>query len=578
MELPRLPTELPQARRYTRAFHGEQGKKFKSQDTITINIPPISNTYMSKDTKLHFDFDMIYNEASTKTLTDIFKQISTITTSGTNTVSDGKAIAAWNFFGVDEDRHDLGDRPINAYTKPTPTFDINGPYGLIHRIQVFDYLGNTLLEDIQQHDLLTAQFADFWFKDDNMEIDRPRVVDFYEKTSEDTVVRKWPCSRLLPSTYGGQNEKIAVSEFDIVDELDGDKIDYGSPFKGIVPADVGTSQSYSLDLFSFLGKFSDKFVPLHNGYKVVFTLNDFSVPIVFNTPLGGCNVTYRDFTGVTHTTTMDPSIKAAYISNVYIRTDLLEISPELDSKVDKMIFSTAWKYQKDFFPYIDFSKGMGLHNGNRPPFSKRITPDLKSINKIFIGQRYSHPFRGKQNLGFRMRNYLDRTRLLFNKSEVCKMTDTMEFYAATEQSMEKRFDDYLDINDFVVDSFSSTGTNGQQLVPVSYEKRKLISEYLAKTANYDTAKWWPSATNTSPWSDLPSPLSTQFQGRFLVSFDTKIPGASESSVAGIDSSKNVLEYEIESDSSVCEKVDIDVFIEHDAFIYVDPGKSTSVSF
>ena len=578
MELPRLPTELPQARRYTRSFHGEQGKRFQSQDSITINIPPVSNTYMSKDTKVHFDFDMIYNEASTNTLTEIFKTISTITTNGTNVASDAKAITAWNFFGVDENQLDLGNRPVNAYTKPIPTFDINGPYGLIQRIQVFDFLGNTLLEDIQRHDLLTAQFADFWFKDDNMEIDRPRIVDFYENTSQDTLVRKWPCSRLTPSSYGGQNEKLAISQFDIVDTLDGDTIEYGSPFKGIIPADVSVSQSYSLDLFSFLGKFSDKFVPLHNGYKVVFTLNDFLIPIVFNTPLGECKVTYHDHNGVTHTTTLDPSIKSASVSNVYIRTDLLEVSPELDSGVDKVVFAKAWKYQKDFFPYIDFSKGMGLHNGNRPPFTKRITPDLKSINKIFIGQRYSHTFKGKQNLGFRMRNYLDRVRLLFNKSEVCKMSDAMEFYSATEQAMETRFDDYLDINDFVADSFSSVGTNGQQLVPISYEKRKLISEYLAQAGNYNVAKWWPSVTNTSPWSSLPFPLSTQSQGRFLVSFDTKIPGATSSTVAGIDSSKNVLEYEIGADSSVCEKVDIDVFVEHDSFIFVDPGKSTSVSF
>lgn len=564
MELPREPTEIPQARRYARCFHGEQGKKFREQETITINIPRINNTYMSKDTKLHFDFDMIYQEASTATLNALFKDLASPFQEDSVLFNSDQAKVAWHFFGVDYIKNDLGNRAINVYTKPIPSFDINGPYGLIKRIQVFDYLGNTLLEDVQEHDLLTAQFADFWFKDDNMEIDRPRITDFYESTNQDTRVRKDPCARIFSSTSSFPMEKLAVSKFDIVDDNDNITFESGD---GIVPSTIAISESYSLDLFSFLGRFSDKFVPLHNGFKVVFTLNKFTTPIIFNTPTGDCKVIYKkadDTTTPTGLMQLDPTILSSYISNVYIKSDLLEISPELDSKVDKIIHSQQYKYQKDFFSY----KFNGLVTGPRVPHVKRILPDLKSINKIFIGQRVFDNFTGKQNLGFRIKNYTDRARLLFNKAEVAKQENILESYCSLEQAMQNRFDDYLDITDFCTELFDPNGTAGQQLPIVTYAKRAYIDQYTKN--NPSLTEWWPGFYSGY--------LTTQSQGRFLIAFDTRIPGATSNSVAGIDSSKNILEYELSSDSELCQKADIDVFIEHDSFIMVEPGKSTTVNF
>jgi len=557
MELPREPTEIPQARRYTRCFHGEQGKKFQEQQTITINIPRIQNTYMTKDVKLHFDFDMTYQEASRTKLNEIFL---TIAPNGTLD-TDNQYKAAMDFFGMSQTGVDLGPRPINVYTKPIPTFDVNGPYGLISRIQVFDFLGNTLLEDVQEHDLLTAQFADFWFKDDNMEIERPRITDFFESTTQDMVTRKEPCARYFGSDSTAPNQKLSTTSIDF---LNGSQVSNTKP--GVTPGVVNTSNKYSLDLFSFLGRFSDKFTPLHNGFKVVFTLNKFSIPIQFNTPLGDCIVGYKNSGGVNQGTKLDPTILSANVSNVYIKSDLLEISPELDSKVDKLIFSQGWKYQKDFFTYpFDYND---TYNGPRVPYSRRIIPDLKSVNKIFVGQRPQKGFVGREHLGFRIRNYTDQARLLFNKSEVCKISNVGEAYTSIEQATEQRFDDYLDISDFNTNIPMAYGTDGQQFTIVSYGKQKTIQSYLLNNAM--TALWWPG---------MPSPpLTTQFQGRYLIAFDTRIPGATASSVAGIDTSKNVLEYELSSDSEICLKSDIDVFIQHDSFIMVEPGKSTTVNF
>jgi hypothetical protein len=118
--------------------------------------------------------------------------------------------------------------------------------------------------------------------------------------------------------------------------------------------------------------------------------------------------------------------------------------------------------------------------------------------------------------------------------------------------------------------------------------RDMVDKSIAYTSfgtstNLNYSGWFPGysgvAVNSAGTTYVPYlQLTTLNQGRYLLAFDTRIPGATQNAVAGIDSSKNVLEYEIIPDDDVCWKVNIDVFVEHDAFIHVDPGKSTSVTF
>lgn len=891
MELPREPTALPQARRYNRKFDAQQGKAFAQQDKITIQIPRINHTYLTKDVKLHFDFDMSYLEASSSTWEKVANDLISQTDTWQN-VTVPMVEHACNFFCRDHNGILLSDpaRPINGFTRPVPSFDINGPYGLISRIQVFDYLGNTLLEDIPSHEVLTAQFADVWFKKENVDIQRPRIVD----TSTNDV-RKHPCSTIFPSSLDTTVFPVSVSRFEpeggyelvgntinvsampvllggqqIVGEpleyTSGESISISPPhnvfslsqlneaqqllvrtktfdtglitiealvtdlneyfgmwpynyhfyetgdnrvriwhskfadegsfhvsgtaaalfgFSGeniadpllnntlilntgtyVVPQGKYTSVSNlasvindtipaqftvtsvnndtkikfrnnnpfsmnsvangstintligfpttlqnaietnfqgidivsepihvptlhcQIDLFSFLGRFSDKFVPLHNGYQLVLTLSDFTDAIAFNTPFGNNTVYYHRYdkwyrttdgdlklevvlddeyvitennnmivvktffeneetvhtiliptgtytggaalTAAIHkavtplltaeftatvdemdydqirfistrrfkimkssqaflifvhgqdvpsvaddafigNTPLDSSIVSAKVSNVYLDTDLLEITPDLDGQVDKMVYAQAWKYQKDFFSYADFAK-YDVYDGNRSPFIKRITPDLKSITKVFVGQRpVIYPkASGKQKLGFRIKNYTDTGRLLYNKTEVCAIHGVHEAYAKFKNALGKGLDDYLTLRDFETEEETSYGTNGNQMTIFSFDK---TSSYIPDNLSvlYGTKGWWPGIQGLHP-------LSTHDQGRFLLAFDTRIPGATSNSIAGIDTTKSILEYEIQSRETTCHKVNIDVFVEHDSFIFVDPGKSTSVSF
>lgn len=664
MELPRDPVILPQARRYSRTFPSLQGKKFSSGNQITIDIPAIDRTYLSKDVKLYFDFNITYQEASDETLTYIFQNLR----NGLN-IEDSWNNYAYSFFGYEnKDSTTQVKNPFYAYTKPYPTFDINGAYSLISRLQVFSYLNNTLLEDIPQHDLLTAEFADFWLSDNR---ERP-YGSYTDEYTQQGLIRKQPCSYIYPLDSSILEEPLATESITI----SFDSNNNNASVKG-KPRTV--TMKCQLDLFSFLGRFSDKFCPLHNGFKLVLTLADFKNAVGFNTMYGHNELTYKpagkignsvdslnlssyfmnytshnfdvtnnklciitDTTTYTfeipvnattngtqgafevlldnairpyfnamvsngdlilssyhsgpfkidmnkttllefdnvrrdiysvrslnyfRTTSLDSKLLTASVSNVHLKADLLEVTPELDRGIDKMVYSKSYKYQKNFYSYPGFSSS-NVVDIVRSPVVNEILPKLKSITKVFVGQR---PVRGSndigfQKLGYRIKNYISGGRLLYNNTEVCNLSTDEEAWESYQTCSANPLDFYINKTDFTVDEDETIGTGGQQTL---IQNNGLMQTCLINSGKEYTVQRW--------WGGLSS-LSTLYQGRYLLAFDARIPGATENAIAGIDSSKAKLEYELKSDSTTCWKVDIDVFVEHDAFIHVDPGKTTSVSF
>lgn len=586
MELPRDPTVIPQARRYEQTFPAIQGRAFKENDQIVINIPQTDKTYLTKNTKLHFTFTLEYYESRNGTLSNIASDINT---------ASGDSEAFWGSAATNST-----NQLSRVYQKPIPTFDINGAHGLIQRLQVFSYLNNTLLEDIPSYDILTAQFADMWFKNDNTDIDRPMesvstpfIGNAYNDTQKKTppiglrqVLRQQPCANIYPSS-----SSIYTSSWNVT---------YSTP--ATVYANKTTvTVDCSLDLVSFLGLLSNKFVPLHNGFRIVLTLNKLASCIKFNTAFGNNLCVYENNTPEIVGVYLDPYISNGYITNVYLKSELLEISPELDEKVDKMVYAKGWKYQKDFFPYKDFSnKGIILADQDREPFIRQITPNLKSVTAVFVGQRpiyqNSHFMMGKQELGFRLRNYTKGGKLRYNKTDVCSITSTQEAWEAYSALQPNSSVMY---SDFALDEPDLYGTNGNQMIiPSSSFHTQLLLESMGtfgigsngffryeyyfqcakqlKSGDVGVTAFPPNMPTLTTKNQYR--MSTFYQGKYLLCFNTRIPGATENSVAGIDTSKAILEYELTPENDVCQKVVIDVFVEHDSFIHVDPGKSTSVTF
>lgn len=732
MNLPVEPTLAPHARKHSRKYHAQGSRAFVSNDTITIDIPPIDATYLTKNVKLHFDFDLSYYEGTNTNFNDLFNSILSInklarTTTGGFEMIDAFSTgiedisAAFNYFGYNIESNPsstnfLVTAPANelyAATKPIPTFDINGPYGLISNIKVYDYLGSTLLEEIPAHDILTAQFADFWFKDDNMSIQRPRVTD-------NQVVRKAPSSHIFQQEDYWNQEPLSKS---VKYTWNSGTLFLSVGFKPL-SIDVPTVHC-CLDLYSFLGKLSEKCIPLHNGFRLVLQVNDISKAVVFNTMYGNNRAVFRrretiapddyfvmqsannvqlstltsvslyystDRTTVYTFTpqdvdltnqgtwtsafnkamnqhgfsaevynvnfvdsikifagssfhmvkntwndarffwfngtsgsyewtrmaeygtvgdpvskfvdtlstdlyyaahglhTFDSYIDKASISNCYLDAELLTISSDFDKTIDKLVFTKSYKYQKNFIPE---QKSLIP----RTPFYQTILQNLKSITKVFVGQRLviTASDKGYQRLGYRVKNYASEGSLLYNKAEIKVIKDDFEAYKSLQSCMdEQNIDDYLNIFDFNLDSPTTlgpmgSGTDGQQFTDICNPEYYAYLEKLASVPSNAESSWFCSFKSvtgtvlkqyfTDPLQVITyDPLGLYYQGRFIYAYDCRLPGVTEGTVAGIDSSKAVLEYVIKSEEQVCNQVDVDVFVEHDALIHIDPKKTTTVTF
>lgn len=573
MDLPREPTTLPQARRYERNFEAPRNKTFTEGETVIINIPPIKNTYLTKDAQLHFDFNLQYTEASSNTLQQIYADIISGTLpAGSNTFSPPVATgwelfqpSANGFFSRDDLNTNIQNLPTNAFVRPIPSFDVNGPYGLINRIRVYDFLGTTLLEDVQEHDVLTAMLTDFDMKENNFGLNRPNIVDAISEDDPQTT-RKWPCSLITP--FDSTTKALTLTEYRIVGTV-------GGPLTQIfiTPGTVTVTNHFALDLYSFLGKLSDKFVPLHNGFRIEFTINRKNIPISFGIANGGLDVVYNNSGGFPVTRTLDPTISSMNLSSVYVKSDLLEVAEELDSKIDKLVHYQGFAYQRDFFPFSDFTTvNTSIANQNRPDFVKVIPNRLISLNKVLIGQRYMTEDVSRQKLGFRLKNYVDTTSLLFNKSIVRSINNTVEAAQSCIRAFGMPMDYYLTMADYSVESPDGAGTGGFQYPFLTENQRLSVAVYADLNKTQSTA-WFPT-----PYESYIGTRNNFYQGKYMAVFDTRLPGTTSDTVGGIDTSKNTLEYKITASQPICWKSFIDVFCQHDALLRVDPGVSTTVSF
>lgn len=559
MQLPQAPTEIPPVRKYTRDFKADRSKIYMEGDVIRINIPPIDKTYLTKNSKLYFDYDLSYNEGTLAELQTIFDGLK-------DTALTEPTLPSYGFFGYNGNDVSSTVKPYNIGSKIIPTLDINGAYGLISRIQVHDYLGNTLLEDISNHDLLTATMNEFWFDGKSNTLLRPNVVG-NEGILIPSAIRKYPCT--LPFNTVDELDKFLGSAWGLTFNIVTDTIVSYRP--KVLP-----TLHCSLDLVSFLGILSDKFVPLHNGFTISLTVNKPTIPICFNSFWGeefansDTKVLLKGFNTDNPNSdiqnfTVTPSIHTSIISNVRLSTELLELSSELDGKVEKVIHAKMYKYQLDFLPTGDSDTSLS--------YRRRILPSLKSLNKVIIGQRYKpFGFRYQKN-GYRIKNFVQSSTLEYNRSIVAKINDSLEAFNKLTESF-GNVPEYLQYSDFVVDE-KVPGSGLQRWNPLSFTTVELLARDIIAVPTQSVA-WF----NKEIFYPTGYVIDTTYgsQGKFLIVHNCSIPGATPNSVAGIDTSSNVVEYTLESSSKDVQSVNVDVFLEHDAFIHVDPGKATAVSF
>lgn len=596
MQLPQEPTNIPPVRRYDRRFEADRTKTYTEDSVVEINIPPIDKTYLTKDVTVNFDFDLTYTEMTKE-------EAQAIATGITNYPSGSQSVSLQNqrvglFFGyaktLDSATPSKQNSSLNQITKPHPTFDINGPYGLISSIEVYDYKGSTLIEKVENHDLLTAMLADFDMKNDTFHVYRPQFND--PLTNK---VIKYPCSFMYDGPVSLESETERGSGVQLTKTA---TLNVAPVVTDVYPVSIPTLKC-CLNLYSFLGKLSNKFVPLHNGFTIKFVINKANIPIKINTIYGFSDSNHlqmclkaRVYNGSTYVENeypITPTINSMRISNFYIKATLLEVSSELDSKIEKVIHATGYKYQSNILPGKPSSNSSYdskyYYLENVPPYVEyRILPSVKSLKKVFVSQRPLLRSNVSQELGFRIKNYMKSGRLLYNKSVLNEIKSDSEAFSALNTAVGTNIDSYLTMEDFTVNTTDNIGCNGAQF----FDTLGSLAKYTySASSTYTTLSWipvsirCPSTAPTAPDSIINFPNSKfTHQGKFMYVFDCSIPGAPENAISGVDTSSSVVEYGIDVDQSSTstlfeyEKAVIDVFCEHDMFIHVDPGKSTAVSF
>ena len=420
----------------------------------------------------------------------------------------------------------------NLY-RPYPTLDTNGPYGFISSLEVYDYLGNTLIEKIPDHDLLTAIWTDL---DNSTETKQTILRTNILNSVDDLSITKPSCSYLVK---GDRNTPFLQSP------------------AATTTANTWTEEttsaalitlpqiSFGIQLYSFLGKLSEKFVPLHNGFTIKFYLNRREDVIAFNTQQPGNVISYTikttsPVTSTSFTTTMKPSIKTYAFSNAYIRADIVTVPPDLDSRIDKVVFAKAYKVQA----------GVPLNR------AQRINTEVKSLTSVLVVQQ-PDPGPGN-NYSLRqsafIRNYCPAARLLFNKAAVSAVRGFDQAYRNFTNVFGCTWDKYLTRESWDVDTITTLSSWMQTRVSDKYNL----------------------PTNDPFWTDFT--LTLGFIPRYILAFDTRLPGYTPMAVCGIDTRKELLEVQLDTTTSTSASAKVTLISEFDTFIEVKPSESTAVSF
>lgn len=422
----------------------------------------------------------------------------------------------------------------NLY-RPYPTLDVNGPYGFFGSIEVYDYLGNTLLEKVPRHDLLTAIWSDLQSSsEDENTIFRPEIL------SDDLLsITKPSASYLIPG-----NENLLFSKSPITDV---------NPItEETVTAATLTlpTVSFGINLYSFLGKLSEKFVPLHNGFTVKFFINRRENAIAFNTQQPGNIISYNGKTNppvdnMSFYTVMNPSINTYTFSNVYLRGDIITVPPELDSRIDKIVFAKGYKIQ----------------SGIAQNRAQRVNTDVKSLTSLVVVQQpgYSSLNSGSMRQSAFIRNYCPGAKLLYNKAVVSSVKNFNEAYRNFRNVFGCVWDKYIGRSNWEVDEPSSHA---------AWMQIRMIDK-----SNLSGLK---DSQIDAFFQDEPVPLG--YLPRYLLAFDTRLPGYTPMAVCGIDTRKQLLEVQLETTTNTKQSAIVTMISEYDTFIEIKPSESSAVSF
>lgn len=503
------PPTVPQARSYLFKQQSTQGNYSAGSNTpIQINIPRLQRSYLSKDSYLKFRMKVTLDTAN----------------------------------------------------QPALFFDQPGAFGVFNRIEIYDYLGSTLLESIDGTNVLTALLM-------NISVNKDEMSNHYNVTSGISSGTPYPL-------HDGKAATTVYHEF-------------------------------CIPLFSFLGMLSSKFAPLHNGYTIMLTMETkerFAWTGLLSTD---ANAALSD-TIVKKTTTMEKY--TLEISNVYFCAQILELGPVAES----MLLSSS-----QGAPLVVNSKSYRHYTNTVPASSSNVRVDLNlnvaSLTNIMFTQRRTKylTYPTCKNLSMFIRNFLQSWYFQYGSSILpqtqgiqCRppsnLNTTMKTDTFSKTSFSLVSGGEEAYNELLKSRHSLTSSNFDSLINNTnwnIDDDGFVFGINNTDSNFSELdvgikKWDTSATPSnqeetgnktfsstgSDWSQL----NGRTTAKFACGLDLEVvSGKAGDLICGMNTNgmntSIMLNFDPTLSSSVQDTM-VDVWCEFDSFVNISPGIATTVSF
>jgi len=556
------PPTMPQARSYLfKQPSVEQTIGFGT--TITINIPRLQRSYLTKDSYLRFDIHTTHTPTATA--------------------------ANDNFL----------------------CWDTPGAMGAIDKIEVFDYLGSTLLESTSGHGQLMALLMDISGSKSEMATHfntingttggastRWRNDIYIEDRVEKTAPSDTNFSTALATPWESNLDLALIGSHEA--PTHGEVIQQFTTDRTVAQTN---HRQYAIPLFSFLGLLSSKFVPLHNGFTIVITLN------TTQNAFGNVTATVDSGTGSdplgqqVPTNTTPPAkigvstLTSAFIDNVFFCAQVLELGPMAESM---LLESTQGS------PLVVAAKAYRNYVGSVPEGASNFRLDLNlnvaSLTNILWIMRDSNKLNNifYRCLSNRVRNFLQNWWFQYGSSVLPQTTGInamspkgqlaagagyTEAYVELLKSRHAWNRDHsttqITAENFTIDESIWL----EDLFHIRNDPQAIVPGNSISTIRR------PATNGTrGPYCPYLSPCNTSPVGKFACGLDLElVSGKSQEIVCGMNTNgmntsiygNFYPDYSLTSTTYGTPRVRlarVDAWAEYDAFINISPSIATTVSF
>lgn len=509
------PPTMPQARSYLFKQQSQNSTydPGSTGTTIQINIPRLQRSYLTKDSYLKFRVTL---------------------PAFTIGASDGLCL------------------------------DTCGAFGFFDKIEIYDYLGSTLLESTSSHGALLATLLDM--------ASGPDELGFHYNVSSGTVNNAIQydtvnAGSLTAATTGPFGTAIgaAYNQANLVTATQKLKFTQTGTQHGAVLLNATTAAptnfEFAIPLFSFLGTLSQKYVPLHNGFTIQLTINPVSQVFGSTTMAGGA----PNGTAV--------NVPATYtMSNVYMCCQILELGPQAES----MLLNSAGGK-----PLVIPTKAFRNFNttiASLPTSTASTTKldlnlNVASLTNLLFIMRPTECITGTNAGGMKtfsahFRNCLQSWYFQYGSS-ILPQTSGIQTSSAFAQTITNGGHDecYQELmksrHALNADNFTTQITRDSYIIDGTYDNA-------VNSANFK------AAVALGPSNFILCP-------KFAAGLDLElVSGRSRNLICGMNTNGMntaiFLNFYNTSASNVTNNMRLDAWAEYDAFINISPGIATTVSF